>query len=53
MPTKHGHSLSIKTVDEDISSKDKFSVASGDKVGVLARMPTSTTRRREQPSRHA
>jgi hypothetical protein len=31
--TKSGHSFSIKTIDKDVSSGDKFSSASGDKVG--------------------
>ncbi len=33
VPTKRGHSFSVKTVNEDVSREDKFSVASGDKVG--------------------
>jgi hypothetical protein len=33
VPTKRGHGFSVKTVNEDVSSKDKFSVARGDKVG--------------------
>ncbi len=33
VPTKRRHSFSVKTVDEDISSEDKFSIASRDKVG--------------------
>jgi hypothetical protein len=33
VPTKRGHSFSVKTVDKDVSREDKFSVASEDKVG--------------------
>ncbi len=33
VPTKRGHSFSVKTVNKDVSREEKFSVASGDKVG--------------------
>jgi hypothetical protein len=33
VPTKRGHSFSVKPVNKDVSKEDKFSVASGDKVG--------------------
>jgi hypothetical protein len=33
VPTKCGHSFFVKTVDEDVSREDKFSIARGDKVG--------------------
>jgi hypothetical protein len=32
VPTKRGHSFSVKTINNDVSREEKFSVASGDKV---------------------
>jgi hypothetical protein len=52
MPTKSGHGFSIKTVNENISSGDDFSVAMERRLGVPPRTMTSTTRRQEQPSGH-
>jgi hypothetical protein len=49
VPTKSGHGFSIKTINKDVLSGDKFSRASGDK----ARTTSLTMRRRERPSGHA
>ena len=49
VPTKNGYSFSVVTVNEDVSSGDDFSLASGDK----ARTTSLTMRQQEQPSGHA
>ncbi len=52
VPTKSGHGFSVETIGESSQARTIFPSRAETRSGLLARMTTLTTRRRERPSEH-
>jgi hypothetical protein len=52
VPTKSGQGFSVETIGESSQARTIFPSRAETRLGVLARMTTLTTRRRERPSEH-